>query len=110
MLTEWHANVIFNGNRAQNATAGHAIYATSLNSCTEYDTENDTVIDLFKQRGFSFDDDAEFQPQIVTDGALLSLNKSAHLMIIPGENYKHGVLTTDDLGTTVETSFRVFLD
>ena len=110
MLTGWHANVIFNGNRAQNATAGHAIYATSLNSCTEYDAENDTAIDLFKRRGFSFDDDAEFQPQIVTDGALLSLNKSEHLMIIPGENYKHGVLTTDDLGNTVETSFRVFLD
>jgi hypothetical protein len=113
LLTGWQVDVIFKGNKAQNDTAGHAIYATSLNSCKLIignDTENGTLIDSFELRGFSFDDDAKFQPQIVTDGAVLTLNKSTHLMIIPGENYKHGVLTKDDLGHTVETSFRVVLE
>ena len=107
--TEWQANIIFTGNIAQNITAGHAIYATSLNSCSMADnsTENSTLLDAFKLRGFIFDDDDV--PQIATDGATLTLNKSMPLMIIPGENFKHGVLTTDDLGHMVETSFRVDL-
>ena len=110
--TEWQANITFTGNKAQDDTAGHAIYATPLNSCKMVDngTENSTLIHAFKLRGFSFDDDAEIQPQIATDGASLSLNnKSTLLMIIPGENFKHGVLTTDDLDNIVETSFRVAL-
>lgn len=106
--TEWQANIIFTGNKAQNATAGHAIYATSLNSCKmiENGTENSTLFDAFKLRGFIFDDN---EPQIATDGATLTLHNSIPLMIIPGENFKHGVSPTDDLGNIVETSFRVAL-
>ena len=111
---EWKTDITFTGNKAQNDAAGHAIYATSLNSCKmiEVNTRNSTLLGAFKLRGFTFDVELHDQRQIVTDGSTLSLDttKSMPLMIIPGENYQHGVGATDDLGQPVETSFRVAIN
>ena len=108
---EWKANVTvtFTGNKAKDG--GHAIYATSLSQCRsiKHGTENISILDVFvKLRGFTFDDDVELQPQVQTDEAMLSVDeRNIPLMIIPGENYRHGVVATDDLDQKVEASFRV---
>ena len=114
-LVEWNANVTFTGNKARDGTAGHAIYATSLYSCqvikygqinqSEYSYVNTS--EVFIRRGVKFDDDEIFQPQMATDGAVLHSSKSTPLMIIPGENFDHGVTITDDLGQPVPATFMV---
>ena len=111
----WNAKVTFIGNKAKDSTSGHAIYATSLFPCQtiRYGTNNHfnymtvNISEIFNKRGIKFDNDTRLQPQLATDGATLSFNKSTPLMIIPGEYYEHDILTTDDLGQRTKPSFRV---
>ena len=113
--TPWDANITFIGNRAKGSTSGHAIYATSLIPCQaiRYGTSNRidyqvvNISELFTTRGITFDSDPKLQPQLATDGATLSINKSTPLMIIPGEFYEHDILTINDLGQRTNSSFRV---
>ena len=108
-------NITFVGNKAKDGTSGHAIYATSLFPCQtiRYGTNNHfdyltvNISEIFNKRGIKFDNDTRLQPQLATDGATLSFNKSTPLMIIPGEYYEHDILTTDDLGQRTKPSFRV---
>jgi hypothetical protein len=66
-----------------------------------------TVSEVFTERGIQFDINTKLQPQLATDGATLSFNKSTPLMIIQGEFYEHDILTTNDLGQRTKSSFRV---
>ena len=73
---------------------------------------NDILVDsseVFTIRGINckFDDDPSLQPQIVTDGALLNSSKATPLVMIPGQEYNHGVTINDDLGHKVETLLEV---
>ena len=111
----WDANITFIGNRAKDSSSGHAIYATSLFPCqaircgtrnqVNYQVIN--VSAIFTTRGIIFDNDTKLQPQLATDGATLSFNKTTPLMIIPGEYYEHNIMTTNDLGQRTNSSFRV---
>jgi predicted outer membrane repeat protein len=103
-------SVAFKGNRA---TAGHAIYATSIRPCQIINDKTKTlkVINastLLNVKGITFDRPAE--TQVATDGAILqgSKSRSTPHMIIPGEKYKHGVILSDDLEHVVtDASFKV---
>ena len=112
----WNSNITFTGNHAKSHTFGHAIYATSVRSCevvsnstNDYNYNNKLInsSEVFTIRGIKFDDDPSLQPQIATDGALLHSSKSTPLAVIPGQEHKHGVTITDDLGHKVETLFEV---
>ena len=102
-------SVTFEGNKAKDRTAGHAIYATSIRPCQIVSDKTKTlkvinVSELLK--GVKVDGLAE--TQVATDGATLRGSKSSPLMIIPGEKYEHGVILTDDLGQMVtDASFKV---
>ena len=111
----WDANIAFIGNRAKDSSSGHAIYATSLFPCQaiRYGTINQfeyqvvNVSAIFTTRGIIFDNDTKLQPQLATDGATLSFNKTTPQMIIPGEYYEHNIVTMNDLGQMTNSSFRV---
>ena len=104
-------SIIFKGNRAKNRTAGYAIYATSIRPCQIINdkTKKLKVIDaakLLNLKSVKFDEPAK--TQVATDGATLQGSKVTPHMIIPGENYKHGVILSDDLGHVVtDASFKV---
>ena len=109
-ISEWNANINFIGNRA-NAGTGHAIFATSLYPCQVVNDGTESrrfyvvknVTDVFSVRNMTFDNDP--QPQVVTEGALLYYGNDLPLQIIPGEQYNHNVILSDDLGNTVEATF-----
>ena len=61
---------------------------------------------MFKTEGVRFDSNQTLKPQISTDGAQLRQSKPTPLLIIPGENYKHGVTITDDFDVMIATLFR----
>ena len=110
LTAEWNASVTFIGNRAEDSTAGNAIYVTSLHSCqliksnfsipSKYELLN--MDEVFTRRGFKFDNSVS---QVATDGALLNKTQMSPLMIIPGEKYIHGVKAIDDLDKEVSASF-----
>ena len=111
---DWNTTIIFNGNSAKDATAGHTIYATSLHPClaiynfserhNDYKLEENSKV--FDVRGIKFDEEAsDNEPQIATDGAVLHSHRSTPIAIIPGERYKHNVTVTDDLGQAINASF-----
>lgn len=114
-ICEWNATVTFTGNSAKDHTAGHAIYATSLQPCMVINKGTVAqplfatvdISEVFNVRGFNFDNNTELQPQIATDGTYLRTDRSTPLMVIPGEYYKHDVVVTDDFGQKVDTSLRV---
>ena len=106
-LTEQNTNITFVGNHAQNETAGHAIYATSMRPCQVVRQNGYTLIDASEVFGFDFGGNAT--SKIATDGAKLHSTKPSPLLIIPGQKYEHGVVITDDLGHTLKASFRVFM-
>ena len=111
LSSNWKANVTFVGNRAKDATAGHAIYATCLHPCQLVDRLNSTngryillnTSEVFSVRGFKFDGDEG--TQTATDGAIIQSTESLPLKIIPGQTIKHGVVVTDDLGKYINASF-----
>ena len=112
---DWNTTILFTGNRAKDAMAGHTVYATSLHSCQQvydftttgpvhYELVNAT--EVFNVRGIKIDEGSlDSEIQIATDGAVLHGNKSTPLAIIPGEGYKHSVTVTDDLNQTINASF-----
>ena len=111
----WKANITFIGNKAIDDTAGNAIYSTSFHPCQVINNGTakqpnykviENISEVFTVRGINFDDDA-LRPQIATDGALFNISRPTPMMIIPGENYLHGVTMTDDLGQPVNVSLRV---
>ena len=114
---DWNINMTFKGNRAIGLSAGHAIYATSLHPCqvvkngsiAHHDFIFVKASDVFTSQGVTFDDDPLLQPQIATDGDVLFTTKPTPLMIIPGEEYSHGVVVMDDLGRHINAAFRVFI-
>ena len=112
---DWNTTILFTGNRAKDAMAGHTIYATSLHSCQQvydftttgrrhYELVNAT--EVFNVRGIKINEGSlDNETQIATDGAVLHGNMSITLAIIPGEGYKHSVTVTDDLNQTINASF-----
>ena len=115
LLTEWDSIITFTGNKAKDGTAGHAIFATSFYPCLIARQSMHTIADtskVFTGRGehITFDSNEALQPQIATDGALLTRTQSTPLMIIPGKKYHHSVTISDDLNHPVDASFRVAIE
>ena len=117
-LSEWKANITFIGNRAIAGT-GHAVFATSLYPCQvinngttdSYDINIVVNIsDVFSVRGITLDKDPLLQPQVATEGAKLRHSGDLPLKIIPGEQYKHRVMLTDDLDHQVQATFQATVD
>lgn len=99
---------MFVGNKVNDHTAGHAIYATSFHPCQVIDTSNTTykvitnISEVFTRRGIKFDPSRTGHPQIATSGALFHKHGHTPLMIIPGEKYQHNVTMADELGQSVK--------
>ena len=118
LSSEWKSNITFIGNKVEDGTAGHAIYATSLHPCQviNYGTSERpdyklvNISQIFTIRRVKFDNDTALQPQIATEGALLNFTQSTPLMVIPGKSHDHGVMVFDDLGLKVNTYFRVSIN
>ena len=112
----WSSDFTFTGNKAKDSTAGHSIFATTLNPCRVINngTENAphyTVIDIkkvFSVRGIVFEDDTDSQPQVATEGSYLCSNSTTR-QIIPGEQYSHNVTVMDDLDQLVNVSLRAMV-
>ena len=113
--SNWKANITFIGNKAEDDTSGHAIYATSLHPCQIINNGTSkhpkytlvtNISEAFSARGIHFDDNPS-HPQIATDGTKLHTSRETPWMIIPGEKYQHGVTMTDDLNHSVNASLRV---
>ena len=112
---DWNNTIIFTGNYAKDATAGHTIYATSLYPCqaiynlTATGGEHHTLVnttEVFNRRGIIFvEGSSDNEPPIATGGAVLHSMTSTPLAIIPGERYKHNVTVTDDLDQMINASF-----
>ena len=118
---EWNNTIIFTGNSAKDATAGHSIYATSLRPCQSiynFTTAGEVFYKLaktsevFDVRGIKFNEefDNETQNLIATDGAVLHNMISTPLTVIPGERYEHNVKVTDDLDQMINASFWIFFE
>lgn len=116
-VSEWNANITFNGNRAKSKT-GHAIFVTSLYPCQVVNNGSTdeykvyvvvNITDALSVRGITFDNDPRLQPQTSTEGAVLKRN-DFQLQIIPGEQYKHGVTLSDDLGNMVDATFQASIN
>ena len=115
---DWNTTIIFTGNYAKDATAGHTIYATSLHPCQAIFNVNTTgdgehlytlvnTTEVFHSRGIEFiEGSGDNEPPIATDGAVLMHSMlSTPLTIIPGERYEHNVKVTDDLNHVINASF-----
>ena len=114
---DWNNTIVFTGNHAKDATAGHTIYATSLHPCqsvynlTATESALYTLVsasEVFNERGIKFNEGCQnSEPQIATAGAVLLTNKLAinKFAIIPGERYEHNVTVIDDLNQTINASF-----
>ena len=110
-VNDWNANINFTGNRAHSGT-GHAIFATSLYPCQVVNDGTESrhfyvvvnVTDVFSVRNMTFDSDP--QPQVATEGALLYYDNDQPLQIIPGEQYNHNVILSDDLGNPLEATLQ----
>ena len=113
LCNKWKASITFTDNKVLCGTAGHSIYATSLYPCQVINNgskyQPDFIVvnisDVFTVRGIEISDN-ETQYQVATDGTMFHVN-STPLMIIPGEEYRHGITVFDDLGQNASVLFRV---
>ena len=101
-------NVTLSGNRANDITNGHTIYATSLHPCQEVYTDDGTefmnISDVFLRRGFRFADGTQDE-LVATDVFKLNAGNHTELMAIPGEKFHHGVIATDSLNHSLNATF-----
>ena len=110
--SEWNATFYFIGNTA--GAYGHSIFSSSILSCVKLvpsepypyvDGEWNTTSTVFRwPRVFNFDE--RTQNQIATEGGYFMTTESLPFYVIPGEEHKLGISTTDDNGQEVEVIFR----
>ena len=107
----WKANITFKDNKVIHGKAGHTIYATSLYPCQVINNSSRfdphffvlEISKVFTERCIEISGD----DQIATDAAIIHVNSKTPLMVIPGEEFSHGITVIDDLEQNASVLFRV---
>ena len=108
--TQWKARVHFEGNLAY-SKHGHDIFTTSLLPCqvvntgAQFDTLEFQVLEhvnIFQPPGVTFGGHVDGL-RISTEGAGFA-NSTEHLLVIPGENFEHGISVVDDLNQPITST------
>ena len=109
--SNWTATFFFVNNTA--GTYGHSIFSSSILSCVQLvPTEPKLYVDqrwnttmLFRWPSvFNFDE--RIENQIATEGGSFTSTEFLPFHVIPGEEHKLGISTTDDNGQETEVIFR----
>ena len=109
---EWSASFNFSGNTA--GTYGHSIFSSSIIPCLRVLLEDqkqlsncqrwNATVTLWLLQAFGFDNTME--NQIATEGGYFVATEPLPFDIIPGDEHKLGIMTTDDFGQEIETTFQ----
>ena len=104
--SEWNVSFYFINNTA--GTYGHSIFSSSILQCVQPFNGQITVSMIFRWPGvFHYDNRTE--NQIATEGGSFLASESLPFHIIPGDEHELAIMTTDDVGQEIETTFRASL-
>ena len=106
---EWNVSFHFLNNTA--GTYGHAIFSSSISSCTRTEQQlsgNETwnTSLIFRWPEVFYYDNRTTENQIATECGSFYATEPLPFHVIPGHSNKLGITTIDDIGQEIETIFR----